>query len=55
MTTHYCERCKRPIDQESDNFVEWEAIDEDGDKVVCPGCLTGAEEQAVIDDVPTIP
>ena len=58
-TTTRCVRCGRLApDQELDAFTEWEVLVSetevqllamdvmtDAERMVCPGCLTGAEEQ----------
>lgn len=44
-----CSRCRRPGDQESDEFAWWE-VEMDGVTLICHGCLTWAEEQAIADD-----
>ncbi len=36
--------------QDSDEFLEWEAADSDGKRVVCPRCITPEEEQAILED-----
>lgn len=47
-TEEHCARCRRSApDQESGDFLEWEAM---SDGIVCPGCLTGEEENAFFDD-----
>jgi hypothetical protein len=49
--TQHCARCRRPApDQLSSEFLEWEALGETGEQVICPGCLTLGEEQAITDD-----
>lgn len=49
-----CARCGREAPpQESDHFGEWEALD-DGDAVVCPGCITPAEQQAIDEEMMTL-
>jgi hypothetical protein len=51
MSGERCSRCHRLAPpQDSDAFVEWEALDETGVQVVCPDCLTGAEETAMAED-----
>jgi hypothetical protein len=51
MDTQHCMRCKRPAPSEdSDEFVDWEAADETGDQVICPGCLNSEEETAIAED-----
>jgi hypothetical protein len=48
ISTQSCARCDRPVpDQLSDEFLDWEALDETGDQLICPGCLTLGEERAV--------
>lgn len=45
----YCRRCRRPApDQASQEFLDWEATEEG--YPICPGCLTGREEQAMAED-----
>jgi hypothetical protein len=47
----HCARCRRLApDQTSDEFLEWEALGETGEEVICPGCLTLGEERALGDD-----
>jgi hypothetical protein len=43
------EVCSRSINTDEPHFVEWEET-ADGDEVVCPNCLTLAEEQAIDGD-----
>ena len=51
-----CIRCRRPAPpQDSDAFTEWEAADESGVEVICPGCVTREEETAMVDDYSLIP
>lgn len=45
----HCSRCKRPVDQESDDFVNWE-VEADGKTLICPDCLTAREENAIAED-----
>ena len=43
-----CERCRRLAPPwEDPGYCEWEALElEDGEiGVICPGCITGAEQQ----------
>jgi len=50
--TQTCIRCGKPApDIEDDEFVEWEAADDEGTEIICPGCLTGTELVAMADDV----
>jgi hypothetical protein len=43
--TEYCARCRREAPpQDSDDFLYWEALG-DGADVICPGCITGQEQQ----------
>lgn len=52
MSEQHCDRCGRPApDQESADFTEWEAVG-DGTTVLCPDCITPAEHQAMIEDMP---
>jgi hypothetical protein len=48
------ERCKRCLrlapPWESSEYTDWEAID-DGQAVICPGCVTGQEQQAMDEDI----
>lgn len=46
-----CARCLRTETppQDSDAFMEWEVL-EDGTKVICPDCVTPAEQQAADED-----
>ncbi|GAA4559497.1 hypothetical protein [Pseudonocardia xishanensis] len=47
----HCDRCRREAPtQDSTAFLDWEAIG-DGSDVRCPDCVTGAEQQAVDDDM----
>jgi hypothetical protein len=47
----HCSRCKRPApDELSVEFLDWEA-ESDGTTVICPGCLTLGEENAIADDM----
>ena len=40
-----CARCLKPAPaEESDAFSEWEPV-RDGQQIVCPDCVTGAEKQ----------
>jgi len=49
--TIHCARCRRAAPpQDSDESLEWEAIDETGDEVICPGCVTLAEEMIIATD-----
>jgi hypothetical protein len=51
MDTQHCLRCKRPAPSEdSDELSYWEAADETGDQVICPGCLNSEEETAIAED-----
>jgi len=43
-------RCGRTVDDEADGFLDWEAVG-DGSEVVCEGCLTPAEQQAIDDQL----
>ena len=43
MCAVMCPRCGQVADDESDDFKEWEAF---GTQVICPACVTKAEEQA---------
>jgi hypothetical protein len=46
-----CARCHRPVpDQVSDEFLSWEALDETGEQLICPRCLTPSQERAVAGD-----
>ena len=52
MNTERCARCGREAQSQiSDAFLEWEVIDSDGDRVICPGCITGIEQQLMDEDV----
>ena len=56
MSDEYCERCRKPAPQwESDDYSvsDWEAlVREDGTVgVICSGCVTGAEQQAMDEDM----
>ena len=49
----FCERCRREAPaSDSDEYVYWEAVERaDGQVgVICPGCLTGKEEQEIDED-----
>ena len=51
ISTQDCARCHRPVpDQLSDEFLSWEALDETGEQLICPMCLTPDQEQAIADD-----
>jgi hypothetical protein len=55
LNTERCARCGREApSQISDAFLEWEVIDSDGDRVICPGCITGIEQQLMDEDVMAI-
>lgn len=44
--SQHCERCRRAApDEASGDFPYWEALG-DGSALLCPGCITGAEQQA---------
>lgn len=46
-----CARCRRVAPaQDSDAFLEWEALG-DGGQVICPDCVTPAEQQAMDEDI----
>jgi len=49
MTTpidSHCSRCLTPAPAvESPDFLDWEASSEGGSDVVCPDCITPAEQQ----------
>jgi hypothetical protein len=50
----YCERCRRLAPPwEDQSYVEWEAITRDNGEigVICPGCVTGAEQQETDEDM----
>ena len=53
MTEQFCLRCRRPAPpHESTEFCEWEASAGDGGAtVICPGCITLGEENAMLKDV----
>jgi hypothetical protein len=46
----FCQRCKRPAPPTTDHeSLHWEALVSEGGEylgVICPGCITGQEEQA---------
>jgi hypothetical protein len=45
-----CSRCRREAPaEESDAFTSWE-VESDGETLICPGCLTLGEENAIVDD-----
>lgn len=47
----HCARCRRLAPaQESSEFGDWEALG-DGSEVICPGCITGAEQQRMDEEV----
>lgn len=47
MSETYCARCRRPAPAEtSAEYLHWEAVG-DGSTMICPGCITGAEEQEI--------
>src|SRR3954468_7789 len=47
-----CTRCHRPMPPANSKkeFMYWEAFD-DGDDVVCPDCVTPAEQEAIDEDM----
>jgi hypothetical protein len=46
-----CSRCRRLAPSpDAVEYLEWEAAD-DGEAMICPGCLTGGEEQAIDEDM----
>ena len=48
ISTQACARCHRPVpDQVSDEFLSWETLDETGEQLICPRCLTPRQERAV--------
>ncbi len=48
----HCMRCGRLApDEGSYDSLFWEAADSQGDRLVCPGCLTGAEQQAMDEEM----
>lgn len=50
MSGDHCARCQRAApDVNSHEFLGWEALNEEGD-IICPGCLTGAEVDAIVED-----
>jgi len=51
ISTQDCARCHRPVpDQVSDEFLSWETLDETGEQLICPRCLTPGQERAVAGD-----
>jgi hypothetical protein len=54
MTTQVCARCRREAPpEESSAFNDWEALG-DGQQIICPGCLTGQEQQVIDEDAMAI-
>jgi hypothetical protein len=53
MTSDHCVRCGRPVpDLDDDEYVTWE-VTEDGERMICPGCMTREEYAAMYDpDLP---
>lgn len=52
LATPRCARCKQEAPpEESDAFGDWEALGPDGDQIICPGCITGEEQQAMDEDM----
>ncbi len=47
--TEQCARCGRVTEMESEEALEWEALD-DGARAICPGCLTAEEQQQIDED-----
>jgi hypothetical protein len=48
----FCVRCRGPAPSYEDpSYLDWEAGDDKGLTVVCPGCLTVAEVAAMDDDM----
>jgi hypothetical protein len=45
-----CSRCGRVTSEMAKDFCEWE-VEEDGETMICPGCLTSGEEAAIYEDV----
>jgi hypothetical protein len=46
-----CSRCGRAApDQESDEFIQWEAAATDGTQRICPDCLTREKETEMGED-----
>jgi hypothetical protein len=45
-----CSRCGRVTSEMAKDFCEWE-VEEDGETMICPGCLTSDEEAAIYEDV----
>jgi hypothetical protein len=51
VSDSHCCRCRRPSPpQDSSEFGDWEAYG-DGTEVICPGCITGAEQQQMDEDM----
>jgi hypothetical protein len=60
MADARCARCARPAPIELDgpggsasgswNYAEWELSGDDGEELVCPGCLTRLDHQAIAED-----
>lgn len=47
MSADVCSRCRRSCEGPAD-FIGWELGD--GSEMICPGCITGAEQQALDED-----
>jgi hypothetical protein len=49
--SEFCIRCRREAPPwDSGEYVSWEAADETGTTIMCPGCLTAREQQSMDDD-----
>lgn len=52
MDEQRCARCRRPMPPvESDEYSSWEALGGPDDQVICPGCITLGEENAIRDEM----
>ena len=52
MTDQSCARCGRPSPDPIPGSIpiDWEVLDAEGEQVICSGCITGAEQQAIDED-----
>jgi hypothetical protein len=50
MAMMTCARCPKTCDDMDPGFVYWEALG-DGSKVLCPDCITSAEQSTIDQDM----
>jgi len=51
ISTQDCAVCHRPVpEQLSDEFLGWEAMDETGERLICPRCVKPGQERAIMGD-----